>query len=867
VDVQSAKQELIVNHEVIAALPTGRAFLSLVTLNPSVVISEQDVGGTRGPASVRYITHGSVETDSRILVDGLGVASADGGGAAGSWWVPNITASQEVVTTSSGGLGEAETSGVVVNVISRDGGNRLSGTFFATGASQGMQSDNYTDELRDRGLRAPDRVSRNWDVTPALGGPLIRDRLWFFAYGRAMVADNFVAGMFHNLNAGNPNAWTYEPDLNDQAIQNGRWRSAALRLTLQATPRNKIAVFWDEQYRCALPGGCPNVSATQSPEAGSLGGRAFNDRVQQATWTSPVTSRLLFEAGFGTHILSWGGEGDDRFMRMTRVSEQAGRIPGLSYRGITSVDRRGNRTYNWRSSVTYVSGAHSSKIGYLGSLYDYTSHPFSLSGGVSFRFNNGVPNQLTQVVENYTWQALMQSHGLYAQDQWTMGRLTLQGGVRYDNWSTTFPAEQVGPTPFVPVPVVFAKSTGAGFHDVTPRLSSAYDLFGNGKTSVKVVLGKYVLAQESSSTGTFGSFMHPIRRLATSANRSWNDANRNFVPDCDLTNRGVNGECGALDNRRFGTSEFSVNYDPEFVKGWGVRPYSWEFGASVQRELIPQVSATVGYFRRWFGNFAVTDNLATAASDYTLFKLPVPADSRLPTSGDVLTFPTINPDKFGQVNNQVTNASNFGRQIERWNGVDLTLNARLNNGLVVQGGVSTGRSFKDNCEVAAKLPEVLGTLPMEFCYQKQPFQTQVKGFGAYTVPRVDVQLSATWQNIPGVTILANYDAPNAVVAPILGRPLAGGAATQTVSLLNAIARVQGATQPISLSGDRLNQIDFRVAKLLRFGTTRTLVGLDLFNALNSNVVTAQNNTFGPRWLTPTGILQARLIKVSVQLDF
>jgi hypothetical protein len=199
--------------------------------------------------------------------------------------------------------------------------------------------------------------------------------------------------------------------------------------------------------------------------------------------------------------------------------------------------------------------------------------------------------------------------------------------------------------------------------------------------------------------------------------------------------------------------------------------------------------------------------------------------------------------------------------------VDLTLNARLNNGLVVQGGVSTGRSFKDNCEIAAQLPEVLGTLPMEFCSQKQPFQTQVKGFGAYTVPRVDVQLSATWQNIPGVAILANYDAPNAVIAPILGRPLAGGAATQTVSLLNAIVRVQGATQPISLSGDRLNQIDLRVAKLLRFGTTRILGGLDLFNALNSNVVTAQNATFGPRWLTPTGILQARLIKVSAQLDF
>jgi hypothetical protein len=579
----------------------------------------------------------------------------------------------------------------------------------------------------------------------------------------------------------------------------------------------------------------------------------------------------LLEAGFGTHILSWGGEGDDRFMRLTQVVEQAGTIPGLQYRGIRSVDRRANTTYNWRASATYVAGSHSAKVGYRASLYDYDSNPFTLNGGVSFRFNNGVPNQLTQIAEEFRWRARMPSHGLYAQDQWTIQRLTLQGALRYDYWGTNFPASQMGPTPFVPVPIVFPDTSGASFHDLTPRLSGAYDLFGDGKTGVKVVLGKYVLAQESSALGAFGSFMHPIRRLATSGNRSWGDADRDFVPDCDLTNRAANGECGAIDNRRFGTDQFTVTYDPKVIQGWGVRPYSWEFGASVQRELVPRVSATFGYYRRWFGNIAVTDNVSVSASDYTMFRLPVPTDSRLPTSGDVLTFAAINPDKFGQVNNQVTAASNFGTMIDRWNGMDLTVNARLQNGFVVQGGVSTGRSLKDNCEVAAKLPEILvvgtASVPMEFCRQEQPFQTQVKGFASYTIPRADVQVSGTWQNIPGVAILANYDAPNAIVAPLLGRPLAGSAANQQVSLVNAIVRTQGANQPITLAGDRLNQMDFRVAKLLTFGRTRTLVGLDLFNALNSNVVVSQNNTFGSRWLTPTGILQARLVKISAQFDF
>jgi hypothetical protein len=202
--------------------------------------------------------------------------------------------------------------------------------------------------------------------------------------------------------------------------------------------------------------------------------------------------------------------------------------------------------------------------------------------------------------------------------------------------------------------------------------------------------------------------------------------------------------------------------------------------------------------------------------------------------------------------------------------LDVTLNARLPNGVVAQGGLSSGHWLKDNCEIAAKLPEILGTIPLEFCRQEQPFQTQVKGFGSYTIPRIDLQVSATWQNTPGPVIQANSIVPNAVIAPILGRNLAGNAANQTVGILNFISQAGGntpVTTAIDLAGERLNQIDFRVAKLLRFGRTRTLVGLDLFNALNSSWIVSRNNTFGPRWQTPTGILQARLAKVSAQIDF
>jgi hypothetical protein len=259
-----------------------------------------------------------------------------------------------------------------------------------------------------------------------------------------------------------------------------------------------------------------------------------------------------------------------------------------------------------------------------------------------------------------------------------------------------------------------------------------------------------------------------------------------------------------------------------------------------------------------YRNFTVQDNLATTAEDFTLFDLPVPVDPRLPNGGSVASgVANVNPNKFGQVNNRVTAASNFGKQTERYDGVDVSINARMRNGVLLQGGLGTGRTVTDNCEIAAKLPEILGNLPLQSCHVAQKLRAQVKLLGSYTIPRITVQISATLQNIPGPEIQANYDAPNAVVAPILGRTLSGGAANQTVNLL----------LPLSTYGDRINQLDFRAAKLLRFGRTRTMLGLDLFNALNTDAVLSQNNTLGSRWLTPTSIMTGRFAKVSMQLDF
>jgi hypothetical protein len=171
--------------------------------------------------------------------------------------------------------------------------------------------------------------------------------------------------------------------------------------------------------------------------------------------------------------------------------------------------------------------------------------------------------------------------------------------------------------------------------------------------------------------------------------------------------------------------------------------------------------------------------------------------------------------------------------------------------------------------VLAQVPELLfGTssflvgnagswLPAQWCDISQPFLTQVKGVGAYTIPRIDVQVSATLQSKPGTQLAANFNVPSAVAALSLGRPLSGNAANVTVNLV----------QPGTLYGDRINQLDFRVAKIFRFGRTRTQVGMDVYNATNSSAIQTYNQTYGTRWLTPTLVLPARFAKLSMQFDF
>ena len=850
VDVQSVKQQRVVDQETINAIPGSRMYHNLVVLVPGIQIGGQNVGGINGPAPLLVAGNGGTAAEGRINVDGLGVNGSSGGG---SLYVTDTANVSEVTIDITGGLGESEVGGPVINVVPRTGGNTFSGTFFGAGAGGPMQASNWDQGLVDAGLLEPGALKKMWDVNGAVGGPIMRDKLWFFATSRYQGTQRYVAGMYYNRNAGNPNAWTYEPDLSRQAITDGVWDNTAIRTTWQATPRNKIGFFWDEQDMCRNCWG--GGTATVSPEAQN-GSQNINwMRAYQVSYTSPVTSRLLLEAGFGATAFDYGNprEGFDR--DMVQVTEQAGAIPNLTYRSHVW-DQVNSWTPRYRTFLTYVTGSHNAKVGF-DAYHAISNRNYQRGDGLAYRFSNGVPNQLTMILNDFTEEAHVRNTSIFAQDRWTIGRFTLQGGARYERASSSSPEQVIGPTRFIPTPIVFpAQDLVPGYSNITLRSGLAIDLFGDQTTSLKISAGRYL--DPAQYAGIYVD-TNPARRLLgggvpPQTTRGWTDTNRDYVANCDLLNPLANGECGAMANLSFGRIQNpSSTYDPELLEGWGVRPGNYQFGVSLQRQILPRMSVEAAYNRRWFDQFSVTDNRAIAPSDYNGYRILVPTDSRLPDGGGyaIEDLFDLSPAAFGRTDNYITRIRNFGSAQNYWHGVNVQVNARLRNGLTLQGGTNTGRSVTDLCDVIIDDPS------RRNCRAVLPFQTDIRGLAIYTLPKVGVQVSGTLQSRVGPEILANWNVPNAAIAPSLGRPLSGNRANVTINVLN----------PGQLYGDRITQLDLRFAKLLRYGRTRMNVGVDVYNALNSNVPLSYINVYGATWGRPNSVLDARFAKIGAQIDF
>jgi hypothetical protein len=908
VDVQSARQQTVLSGEVVRALPAARGYGNYLAAIPAI----QATGFNTGLATNTnfFSARGGRANEGVVQIDGLNVGSPFNGGGVSNY-AYDMNNAIEVQVSISGGLGEADRGAPSFNIIPKTGGNNFSGNYFGSWAGKFGQASNIDDELRALGFADAPAILKNWDSNFSLGGPIKRDRLWFFVNTRTTGNYAETQNQFANKNVGNASAWTWAKD-DGVRVRNdtSRWVNS-VRLTSQVSQKNKVGFYFDYTMNCSGssinkdgsecrkpgdnwtasgPGIGPGV-ATTSPEAGTIWNAPLS--IMQGTWTSPLSNRLLFESGYSDFRVRWGDVMPDgaltNLIPVTEQSTNAG-VPFANYlyRGWLAQPSQNQKHSTWRATASYVSGSNNLKFGHQGGFM-VAKTTTQVAQQLSYNFNNGSPISLSTRVGPTRVSDRLRYGAFFVQDAWTRGRLTLQGALRFElasSWSPdgengVLEAHQFGNAN------LFPRTDGVkGYRDLTPRGGAVYDLFGNGKTAVRMNFGKYL---QGVFSGEAYTIKNPATTLVSSITRTWTDPSGDKVAQCDFLNPLANQECGPWSNVNWGASVATTRVNPDVLEGWDTRNNDWQFGIGIQHEILPRTSIDLSYNRRWWNNFFVTHNAALTPADFDEVTITAPQNPRLPGGGGYpVTFlvrnnrnPTI-----GASDPYYTTSSDFGDEVHYWHGVDVSVSSRLRGSLFVQAGTSTGRGVNDTCDVwqgrfGRSMSPTAGIVIAQgiidgkpSCDYAEPWLTQARAIVSYTVPKADVLVSGIFRSQPnaqpanttvgtnGASRTANYQMTPAQFLAATGVALRAGLATQSVDLL----------LPGAIYGERINVTDLRLAKVLRFKNKRLNVGLDLYNLFNANKPTTYETVYdvatnGARWLQPTAVLTPRATRFNVQFDF
>jgi hypothetical protein len=798
VDVQSSVAQSVMDARVLDAVPTGRDVFAVAQLISGVTTSRPDVGGSEGMQQPVLQVHGSSTRDMTYQQDGMPINHSFGVGNQTGFYY-NEDAIQEISYQTSALPAEVSQGGVRINMIPKDGGNVLHGGMFATGAGGGMQSDNQSEELVARGLRAPNRLDRIYDMNVSIGGPIRRDRLWFFSSFRRWGSDRLVAN-------------TFNPD-GTQAVDDNRLTDALGRLTLQISERNKISASYDKGWKFRGHRRSNFAANFFSPEA-SFVQNTDNNYIAQVKWTSPLTSQLLLDAGISFLKVAYNlgyqpdVQADDvavfDFVTSTIMNAAA-------YEFTSDALIRG-----YSASASYVTGAHNVKVG--AQLREGPYHDtYAMHGDIILRLNNGVPDSVdiynTPVSER---ESLDRDLGLYLQDSWTMRRLTVNAGIRYENFKLSIPDQTGGVGRWVGERR-FAATNVVTWNSTVPRFGIAYDLFGNGKTAIKASASKYMQNEGVS----LGQLVNPMFR--TSARRSWRDANNNRIAE--------ESELGPSTGFQGGVN---TRIDPNLE-----RPHNWEYSASVQHELGPQLSVMAGYFRRTISNLYGVRNQLVPPEAYT------PVTIADPLSGSPLVVYNQSAATLGRVDLLLSNQDLLESS---YNGLEIQANKRFPNNALIFGGLTVGRNegsirgTNDDLNNPNLLINHIGAVGFDATYQANVA-------GSYPLP-YGLQLSGSVRSATGLPLRRTFTVTRTQVPNL----------TQVTQAVDLIERGDARL-------DRSTLVDLRVAKIFRIGGHRLEGVADLYNVLNSNAATGAVQAVGASLGRPDAIVDGRLLRLGVQWRF
>jgi hypothetical protein len=875
VDVTQATRTQVLTRDLIDALPSTRNIMSVGMMVPGIRLGTPDVGGSRQMEQTNPRGHGIAAKHTVQHIDGMSINSQE---TSNQQSYVNDALSAEVTVSTSAHPAEIQSGGLRTNMIPKDGGNMVSGSIFLGGSDGAWQSNNVSDEMRAQNFTSANGIAHIQNFNGSMGGPILRDKLWFFASARHISTDELVANVDEYVTA--PDGELVRSTL-DQYI-----RDVLGRVTWQISPKNKFSVFFERTWKRKGKdfgfGQDPRSGTQRDPNKAHYG-------VGQGKFTSTISSKILFEAGYSSSYQHWTGFNlpeivEPRYLangqinpawlnNARRESNSQVVTPRCAYSfGCTAWvsngqdQRTADAGFRVVSSMSYVTGSHNIKVGFadsFGPVHVFTDRQADLVQ----TYNNGRPSSVTVYTTPYNrFSYVNYDMGIFGQDSWTIKRLTLNLGARVDNFdskieATSMPAGRFAGERYFPE----REHVPQWLWDVSPRFSAAYDLFGDGRTALKASFSRYL----DPLTGGFADRYSPG---AANEQRNWLDCTINAsgnacVPGVALPTD--NDDIAQAHEIGPGGATFGIREDRDFDENIQ-RERNTEITFGVQHQLFSRVSLIAQYYRRTFQDMEMLDRELITHSDYTSFQTPVPADvardpevAAIISPGTLVTVYNLKPAKLPVYTSQQRDKTNPDIS-STYNGFDLAATVRTPGGGTAFGSWTVEKNLSNFC---ANDDNPNGVLTADrytganvaaggaFCDQAafdMPFRHEFKMAGTMPV-RWGIDLGAVLQSYAGGERVITW------VPPVGVFTAAGQGRTRSETVV--------LNEPGSLYYPRYNQVDFNVKKTFRAGRKTFSGQIDWFNLLNGNAIFTRNSQVGASLGQIQTILQGRLTRLAFQMKW
>jgi carboxypeptidase family protein len=864
VDVTTAVHTQVLNREAIDSIPTGRTIQGLGQLIVGVNLSLPDTGGARAMQQTYMSTHGMSSANNTVLVDGMMVNGLQGDGAIQSYF--NDAMNQEVSYQTAGIGAETQAGGVRLNMIPREGGNRFSGDFKAAFRPGDWQGSNLTQRHRDRNLTAGNATDRIIDFTVSQGGPIKRDKLWFFTSARYYSVNNFIAGTFF--------------DDGTQGIDDQFIKSALLRMTWQIASKTKFSGYFDEVDKFRGH----DMQSGYDPETAATVWYSPAYHTAAAKLTNTLTSRILIEGGWSNNTEYYTNSYQPGIEKTRWTPEwyattahTEADITGFSRIGATTAQTtQSPKRHSATASMSYVTGSHNVKVGFQrtwGTFYHTTNANADLyqtyQSGLNRTGGTGIPftRPATVVVRNTpvgSAEALDYDLGIYAQDSWTMRRLTVNAGIRWERAKGHVMGGYAPAGRFVPERHFDEVLNLPNWTDWAPRFALVYDLFGNAKTALKYSVNRY---NRSITTGVASAY-NPLGSSTSSL--PWTDLNGDDIAqgNSQVVN-GVRQSCTYLTpgcEIDFGNLNANFGIQDNDTYGGYPRTYNMEHGLELQHELMPRLSLTGSWFHGDFYNLTTTINRALEF-DGDPAKNPwfTPFTVYNPQTGEAITAYGLNTNARPSVR-PTDNLNTYDPDRKNvYNAYNIEFKARPGLGAQLFGGISFERELSTNC-TAPDNPNSL-----RFCDEsnleggfKAPFRKNLKIAGSYPLPWGITFSAALQSNQPEDSSRSiTFTTGTTRYPTTCAAPCPAGAIIVPRTVANQTSLTVALVPDTTVLVERITQFDIKLAKTFRVGRISVLPTFEVFNINNSDAIISYQSTniLSGAYLAPNSIMQPRMVGV------